>query len=292
MRRYDCQRSEVVAALRRLADLGIALRKPGFGWRFIGAADTTDARAASYRFRLALEPAALMEPGYAADPAWLAEMRAAHERVLRRRWQAADAVPFFEMNAAFHLGLVTFSGNRFFIQATEQQNGLRRLRNYSWRLGPERAAISCRDHLDIIAALEAATRRWPRAASPRICNRPRTSCGPCPRARRPLDPDRPLDRHRRRPVVAPTLSGVEEAETIIVGAGYTGLSTALHLAEMGRSALVLEAEEPGAGASGRNGGQVIPALRHAPDELVQAYGETLGLRLHAFGAGDADYTSR
>jgi glycine/D-amino acid oxidase-like deaminating enzyme len=90
------------------------------------------------------------------------------------------------------------------------------------------------------------------------------------------------------PVAAPVLAGRAEAEVAIIGAGYTGLSTALHLAEQGVSVIVLEAAEPGAGGSGRNGGQVIPGIRHFPDELVKAYGADLGQRLHAFGAGDAD----
>jgi glycine/D-amino acid oxidase-like deaminating enzyme len=91
------------------------------------------------------------------------------------------------------------------------------------------------------------------------------------------------------PVVATSLRQNIEAETVIIGAGYTGLSTALHLAEMGREVVVIEAEEPGAGGSGRNGGQVIPGIRHFTDDLVKTYGEELGRRLHAFGAGDADY---
>ncbi len=76
----------------------------------------------------------------------------------------------------------------------------------------------------------------------------------------------------------------------IVGAGYTGLSTALHLAERGVAVVVLEAGAIGAGGSGASGGQVIPGLRHFPTELVRAYGEDLGHRLLAFGAGDADTT--
>ena len=44
------------------------------------------------------------------------------------------------------------------------------------------------------------------------------------------------------------------AEIAIIGGGYTGLSTALHLAEEGRDVVVLEANQPGWGASGRNGG--------------------------------------
>ncbi|MFS2055907.1 NAD(P)/FAD-dependent oxidoreductase, partial [Variovorax sp. CT11-76] len=43
-------------------------------------------------------------------------------------------------------------------------------------------------------------------------------------------------------------------------------------AEAGAKVCVLEAHEPGWGASGRNGGQVNPTLKHDPDELVRLYG--------------------
>jgi len=70
----------------------------------------------------------------------------------------------------------------------------------------------------------------------------------------------------------PALEESIKVDVAIVGAGYTGLSTALHLAERGVSVCVLEANEPGWGASGRNGGQVNPTLKHDPDELVRRYG--------------------
>ncbi|VVO45528.1 Gamma-glutamylputrescine oxidoreductase [Pseudomonas fluorescens] len=73
-------------------------------------------------------------------------------------------------------------------------------------------------------------------------------------------------------VPTPALSESLKVDVAIVGAGYTGLSTALHLAEKGVSVCVLEANEPGWGASGRNGGQVNPTLKYDPDQLVQMYG--------------------
>ena len=57
------------------------------------------------------------------------------------------------------------------------------------------------------------------------------------------------------------------ADVAIVGAGYTGLSTALHLSQAGKKVIVVEASEPGWGASGRNGGQIIAGLKHDPDKL-------------------------
>lgn len=75
------------------------------------------------------------------------------------------------------------------------------------------------------------------------------------------------------PVTAP-LAGAERADIAVIGAGYTGLSCALHLAEAGAKVVVLEAGEIGEGASGRNNGQVIPTLSRAePAELDEGFAQ-------------------
>lgn len=68
------------------------------------------------------------------------------------------------------------------------------------------------------------------------------------------------------------LAGDVEADLVVVGAGATGLSAALHAAEAGLSVVVLEGGKVGWGASGRNGGQVIPGLRKGALDLIKAYG--------------------
>ena len=70
----------------------------------------------------------------------------------------------------------------------------------------------------------------------------------------------------------PALAGRETADVCVVGAGFTGVSAALHLAERGYSVVVLEAERVGWGASGRNGGQVGSGMRESMDELERAIG--------------------
>ncbi|MGF1610583.1 MAG: NAD(P)/FAD-dependent oxidoreductase, partial [Kiloniellales bacterium] len=87
---------------------------------------------------------------------------------------------------------------------------------------------------------------------------------------------------------APPLQGERRAEVAVVGAGFTGLSATLHLAESGADVVLLEAAEPGWGASGRNGGQVIPGFKLDPDELVARFGPECGERLAAFAGGTAD----
>lgn len=86
---------------------------------------------------------------------------------------------------------------------------------------------------------------------------------------------------RTAPPAPPTgpLEGELRTDVAIVGAGYTGLSAALHLAERGIAAAVLEAGEVGAGASGRNNGQVIPTLSRAdPEALIATFGSEKGER--------------
>ena len=85
-----------------------------------------------------------------------------------------------------------------------------------------------------------------------------------------------------------TLQGAQRAQAAVIGAGYTGLSAALHLAEAGRDVLVLEAADIGERASGVNGGQVIPGVKRDPDALEALLGPYAGGRLVATAATGPD----
>lgn len=78
------------------------------------------------------------------------------------------------------------------------------------------------------------------------------------------------------------LHGPASADLCVIGGGYLGLSAALAAAEAGAHVLVLDADDIGAGASGRNGGQLIPGLKHDPDWLMQHYGDQAGSRMVIF----------
>jgi len=87
----------------------------------------------------------------------------------------------------------------------------------------------------------------------------------------------------------PPLEADDSADVVVVGAGYTGLSTALHLARAGRGVVVLDAGEPGWGCSGRNGGQVNPGgVKMLPEEILSALGPARGERFLEFGDRSCD----
>ena len=83
------------------------------------------------------------------------------------------------------------------------------------------------------------------------------------------------------PLVADT-----RVDVAIVGAGFMGLSAALHLAERGSTVAVLEAAEVGWGASGRNNGLLAPGLKRDPEDVLRILGEDAGFRLLQL-SGDA-----
>ena len=69
------------------------------------------------------------------------------------------------------------------------------------------------------------------------------------------------------------LTGDHQIDVCIVGAGYTGLSTGLYLAEKGYKVAIIEGARVGWGASGRNGGQIVNGLNASLQTIKKRYGQ-------------------
>jgi glycine/D-amino acid oxidase-like deaminating enzyme len=109
----------------------------------------------------------------------------------------------------------------------------------------------------------------------------------------PLDDPSPLSRTYQAsappPLARPALKGQIATDVAIIGAGDTGLSTALHLAERGIACVVLEARDVGSGGSGRAFGQVVPYSKHSESHLLAHFGEAVGHRIMDATAAGPDY---
>ena len=81
----------------------------------------------------------------------------------------------------------------------------------------------------------------------------------------------------------PPLNGDQRADVCVIGAGYTGLSAALHLAQAGRRVILLEAQRVGFGASGRNGGQLGSGQRVDQEGLEKMAGDAMARDLWELG---------
>jgi gamma-glutamylputrescine oxidase len=96
-----------------------------------------------------------------------------------------------------------------------------------------------------------------------------------------LAPAPSLWAHTAKPATAlPSLSGEHQADVVIIGAGYTGLSAAHHIAKSGLRPIVLEANQPGWGASGRNGGVVTAKFRLSFRDIDDAHGRAMAKRMY------------
>ncbi len=151
--RYGLTQTQFNAVLARISVEGWAERRPGYGWSFSSMMTTPDSLLQSYRLRLALEPAALLEPGYRLDSAVLATCRAAEQHLLAGGIDTDSADQLHDRGVRFHESLVEASGNPFFIDTVRRVNRVRRLLSYRSMKDRKRYKQHCEQHLHILDLL-------------------------------------------------------------------------------------------------------------------------------------------
>lgn len=152
--RYDLTKSRLNEVMARAAREGWAERKEGYGWRLLPVAKTAEAFDQIYRFRLAIEPVALLEPGFQIDRKVLEEHRRIQEWMLDVDVTRTPPEQLLTNGASFHEALIAMSNNPFFVNALERVNRMRRLMEYRARIDRERLLVQCSDHLEIIDLVE------------------------------------------------------------------------------------------------------------------------------------------
>ncbi|GGE39403.1 GntR family transcriptional regulator [Agaricicola taiwanensis] len=156
--RYGLTRAQLSDVLVRASREGWAEPKQGYGWRFLPVAKTSEAFTQIYRFRLVVEPAALLEPTFELDHTALGEQRRIQEHMLETGFARLPAERLIENGALFHEELVRMSGNSFMHMSLVRVNRMRRLFEYRAIIDRDRLSSQCTEHLQIIDALEAGDR--------------------------------------------------------------------------------------------------------------------------------------
>lgn len=151
--RYRLTKAQVHDILVRAAREGWAERKPGYGWRLLNVAKSTEAFQQIYQFRMVIEPAAMLSPDYEVDPEKLEELRTAQKRMLDHDIQRLPVEQLLATGAQFHEELIKFANNPYFHMALVRVNQMRRLLEYRAAYKPERFIEQSKQHLIILDLL-------------------------------------------------------------------------------------------------------------------------------------------
>ena len=152
--RYGLTQSELITLLTRVAHEGWIERRPGYGWTFTEILTTPHALTQTFRVRLVVETAALLEPGYRLDSEMADRCRSVEEKMLRDGVEGFSLDALFARGAQFHETIVGGSQNPYFLDVIRRINRLRRLLSYQATLDQKRYLRQSKEHLKILRLLE------------------------------------------------------------------------------------------------------------------------------------------
>jgi len=152
--KYGWTKAKLADLLIRASREGWAERKEGYGWRFLQVAKTPEAFDEIYRFRMAIEPVAMLEPSFVLDRRVLEKQRRIQEGILDTDMDTIPDELLLENGSLFHEELIKLSGNPFFLMALQRVNRMRRLMEYRAEVNRERLIEQCTEHIEILSLLE------------------------------------------------------------------------------------------------------------------------------------------
>jgi len=153
MLRYGASRPQVQRVLHRLARDGVVERNPGRGWTFQPLMNTPEAYREGYRFRMIIEPAAVLEPDYAID---LGELERCYREQMELlaggigKWPVTE---LFKPGVHLHETIVAGANNRLLLDALRRVNQARRLVEYRDKRNAAGMRAQCEEHLVLIDLL-------------------------------------------------------------------------------------------------------------------------------------------
>jgi DNA-binding GntR family transcriptional regulator len=155
MRRYGLSRNDALKILHRMAREGWVERLPGKGWEFHPMLTSGEAYEMAYHFRMAIEPAAILQPSFQIDSAAFNRARHQQQALLDGDYLKLSRAELFRINAGFHEIIVECSRNVYFVESLKRVNASRRLAEYRKTLDRSRLVGQSLEHIRILDLLEA-----------------------------------------------------------------------------------------------------------------------------------------
>ncbi len=153
-RRYGLSVRQAQRLLTRMEGEDLVRRRSGRGWEFQRLLSTTEGHDQSYRFRMIVEPASVLEPGFSVDTDAFAEHRRRQEALLRGQILTSSRTELYRTGAEFHEMVVGCSNNTFLLDSLRRQNRVRRLIEYGHQFDRSRLVSQAREHLRLLELLE------------------------------------------------------------------------------------------------------------------------------------------
>ena len=153
MARYGLARLSVQRILNRMARESMMDRKPGRGWIFRPLLSSVESHRESYRFRMIIEPAAILEPGYQVNLSELEKCRREQIQLLQGGIERCTPAELFRAGVHFHETVIAGAGNQFLLDSLRKVNQMRRVVEYGTRLDRARLHRQCEEHLVLIDLL-------------------------------------------------------------------------------------------------------------------------------------------
>ncbi|SSW71997.1 GntR family transcriptional regulator [Achromobacter agilis] len=153
MRRYGVTRSALTDLLRRISAEGWMERLPGHGWEFTEAMTSDAAYAQAYRYRILVEPACILEPGFTIDSVGLRQCLKEQEALVGGEIERVSPAQIFDANTRLHETIAACSGNTFILDSLRRINKIRRLMEYRKAVDRKQALRRCEEHLVLIDLL-------------------------------------------------------------------------------------------------------------------------------------------
>ena len=149
IKRYNVTPRRLAKILGRISSEGWIERLPGHGWEFLPMLTSIQAYEDSYRYRLTIEPAAILEPSFVLNRDAVLEVRNQQQALIDGDIWNVSNPELFDLNSHFHETIIECSQNLFFIEGLRRVDKLRRLIEYRQSLDRKYAIIRCKEHVHL-----------------------------------------------------------------------------------------------------------------------------------------------